>query len=70
MLNWRLIDDDTPRDRLILVFAPGAPFELTDLVCLCQWHPDAGYCVCEIRDPTHWAEYNRPNEEERNHNHY
>lgn len=64
MTNFQPIDDNTPRDRLIIVFAPGdnpdfqAP--LPDIVCLCQWHPDAGFCVDEIRNPTHWMSYERP----------
>ena len=56
---WRVIDDNTPRDRLIIVYAPGDGF-LPDLVCLCQWHPDAGFCVDELRHPTHWMPYEKP----------
>lgn len=49
------ISEDTPKDRKILVYCP-AQEGLPELVCFCQWHPDAGFCVDEIRNPTHWAE--------------
>lgn len=61
---WRLIDDDTPRDKPIIVFAPGDDPDfhepLNDIVCLCQWHPDAGFCIDELRHPTHWMPYEKP----------
>lgn len=61
---WQLIDDNTPRDRLIIVFAagdnPAWGEPLPDIVCLCQWHPDAGYCVDELRQPTRWMPYEKP----------
>lgn len=56
--EWRDIAS-APRDgTAILVFAPGedprwSP-RLSDLVSVCAWHPDAGFCVCELREPTHW----------------
>lgn len=57
-LDWpppRLIDDNTPKDRRILVYAPprdGLPgFKIT-----CVWHPDGGFCVDELREATHWWE--------------
>ncbi len=25
------------------------------LICTTKWHPDAGWCVCEVREATHWA---------------
>lgn len=37
-----------------IVFAPGGQHGLPDIVCPCQWHPDAGFCVDELREPTHW----------------
>lgn len=51
--GWQPIET-APRDgTLILVFAPGTS-RLGDLICPCAWHPDAGFCVCELREPTHW----------------
>lgn len=61
---WNLIDENTPKDRAILVFAPGddpryeEPFP--DLVCICEWHQDAGFTVDEFRTATHWMEFVRP----------
>ena len=44
-----------PRDREIEVLCP--PREgLPELVSKCKWHPDAGFCVDELREPTHWRE--------------
>lgn len=56
--SWRDIDS-APRDgTAILVFAPGRSDRweggLGDLICRCAWHPEAGFCVCELREPTHW----------------
>jgi hypothetical protein len=27
---------------------------LPPFASLCSWHPDAGFCTDEIREPTHW----------------
>ncbi len=27
---------------------------LNPFVSLCAWHPDAGFCTCELREVTHW----------------
>lgn len=55
--GWKPIET-APRDELVLVFAPGTSDrwdgDLGNLICPCKWHPDAGFCVCELRDPTHW----------------
>lgn len=41
------------RDRMILVYAP-AYEGLPEIVGQCRWHEDAGFCVDELRFPTHW----------------
>lgn len=56
--KWRPIET-APKDRLILVYAPSY-LELPAIMCLCQWHPDAGFCVDELREPTHWKPYEPP----------
>lgn len=58
-LEWLPISI-APKDRLIEVFAPGAAFDLPDFIGLCKWHDDAGFCVCELREPTHWRPHNPP----------
>jgi hypothetical protein len=27
---------------------------LDPIICAASYHPDAGWCVCEVRDATHW----------------
>lgn len=50
-----------PQNREIEVYCP-AREGLPPMISLCQWHPDAGFTVCEIRHPTHWREHNPPEE--------
>jgi hypothetical protein len=57
---WKTIDSAPADGTLILVFAPGTEFELSDIVCTCAWHEDAGFCVCELRYPTHWMPLPEP----------
>lgn len=53
---WQPIDT-APRDgSLIEVYAPGRS-GLPPLVSLCVYHPDAGFCVDELRWPTHWRPF-------------
>lgn len=64
---WKLIDT-APQDRLVEVYAPSpdparwheSVCDLPPVVCLAQWHPDAGFCVCTIREVTHWREHEPP----------
>ena len=57
-LNWQPIDS-APQDRPILVYAP--PREgLSELYSVCQYHPDAGFCIDELREPTHYVELSPP----------
>lgn len=57
--GWEPIET-APKDRPIRLFAPGVSDrwegDLGDLIAVCRWHPDAGFCVCELREPTHWQE--------------
>jgi hypothetical protein len=53
-IPWQPIDT-APHDRKIIVFAPAA-HGLPDLITECQYHPDAGFCVCELREPIYWRE--------------
>lgn len=50
------LDENTPKDRLIIVFAPGKEFDLPDMISFVQWHPDAGFYIDELRYPTHWID--------------
>lgn len=51
--EWQLIET-APRDgALFLAWAPGA-HGLKAIYSLCAWHPGAGFCIDELREPTHW----------------
>jgi hypothetical protein len=53
--SWRPIST-APKDREIEVRCP--PREgLPELISKCLWHPDAGFCVDELREATHWREH-------------
>ena len=45
-----------PKDRWIIVYAPGGDLGLDDIVGPCLWHEDAGFCVDELRQPAMWRE--------------
>ena len=51
---WNNIES-APKDREILVFAPSYD-GLRSLRQISKYHPDAGYCIDELRNPTHWQE--------------
>jgi hypothetical protein len=57
--DWQPIST-APRDGTeVLVYARVLHPEkwgvhLEPMVCAASYHPDAGWCVCEIRDATHW----------------
>lgn len=50
--GWRDIAT-APKDGWIIVYCPAA-HGLPEMVCPCRYHSDGGFCVCEIREPTHW----------------
>jgi len=51
--GWQPIES-APTDILILVYCPSYQ-GLNAIVCCCQWHEDAGFCVDELRSPSHWT---------------
>ena len=58
-VSWNPIDDATPKDRVIEVYAPERE-GFGPYISLCKWHPDAGFCIHEICEPTHWREHIPP----------
>ena len=52
--GWQPIET-APQDRPIVVYAPGRD-GLHEMASMCRWHPDAGFCIDELREPTHWMD--------------
>lgn len=52
--SWQPIST-APRDRYIIVWAPYA-HGLPPIAYRCKYHPDGGFTVCELREPTLWTE--------------
>lgn len=53
-MDWKPIDT-APRDGTsVLVYAPGVE-GLGSIQSVACYHPDAGWCIDELRHPTHWA---------------
>lgn len=59
--GWQPIET-APQDRMVLVYAPSpdptrwhtSVCDLSPIICAAKWHPEGGWCVCEIREVTHW----------------
>jgi hypothetical protein len=51
--GWLRIETAPTDGTPIEVWAPGIQ-ELEPVQCLCVYHPDVGFCVDELREPTHW----------------
>ena len=60
--QWQTIES-APKDREILVYAP-AYQDLRFLISVCKWHESAGFCIDELRQPTHWMELPKPPRED------
>lgn len=50
---WHPLDTAPTDGTLILVWAPGYS-GLPPMYSLCAYHPDAGFCIDELRYPSHW----------------
>lgn len=65
--DWQPIEM-APRDGTeVLVYARVLHPErwgihLDPMICAASYHPDAGWCVCEVRDATHWRPLPTPPE--------
>lgn len=60
--QWQPIES-APKDREILVYAP-AYQDLRFLISVCKWNESAGFCIDELRQPTHWMELPKPPRED------
>jgi hypothetical protein len=61
--QWRPISEAPTDGTLILVYAP-AREGLSAMQSVCAYHPDAGFCIDELREPTHFMELPAAPEEE------
>ena len=52
-LNWQPIETAPTDGTVILVYAP-AKDGLPHMFSFCAYHKDAGFCIDEIREPSHW----------------
>ncbi len=57
MLQFKSMKD-APKDREIYILAvdPCIFDPMPPIIARTQWHPDAGYCVCTIREEVGWLE--------------
>ena len=53
MRNWQPIET-APKDGTEVWVYVTAKEGLRSFETSCAWHPDAGWCVDEIREVTHW----------------
>lgn len=59
--GWQPIET-APQDQMVLVYAPSpdptrwhtSVCDLSPIICAAKWHPEGGWCMCEIREVTHW----------------
>jgi hypothetical protein len=50
---WQPIDSAPKDGSEIIVYAPSV-HGLPSMVSKCAWHPDAGFCIDELRQPEYW----------------
>lgn len=53
--HWKPIDTAPKDGTEVIVYCPPNQHGLAHLVSICSWHEDAGWCVCELREPTLWT---------------
>jgi hypothetical protein len=63
-MKWEPIETAPKDGAAILVYAQClaqcAGEQLEPFITVCSFHPDAGFCVCEIREATHWMPLPEP----------
>lgn len=57
--RWQPIGTAPKDGTLLLVWAPGVE-GLNAIFSLCAWHDEAGFCIDELRQPTHWMPLPEP----------
>ena len=53
--HWKPIETAPKDGTEVIVYCPPNQHGLGHLVSICSWHEDAGWCVCELREPTLWT---------------
>lgn len=66
-MNWQPIETAPTDGTMVLVYAVVLEpkkwgIKLDPIICAAAYHEDAGFCVCEIRDATHWMPLPEPPE--------
>jgi len=56
---WRLIKTAPTDGTLILVWAPACD-GLPAMYSLCAYRTDVGFCIDELRGPSHWMQLPKP----------
>jgi hypothetical protein len=59
MSNWMPIETAPEDGRNVLVYAPSC-YGLDEIIGIVGWHKDAGYCIDEVRQVTHWMPLPEP----------
>lgn len=56
-MTWQPIETAPKDGTRFIAFSQDLTFcgDLPPFVSFCAWHPDAGFCTDELREPTHWV---------------
>ncbi len=60
--GWRPVETAPKDGTVVLVYAPERE-GLRSIICTCNYHPDGGWCVDELRFVTHWRPLPAPPKE-------
>lgn len=58
--HWKPIETAPKDGTEIIVYCPPNQHGLGHLASICSWHEDAGWCACELREPTLWTSLPQP----------
>jgi len=57
-MEWQFIETAPKDGTEFLAYSQdrtsGTLDPLPSFISLCAWHDEAGFCTCELREPTHW----------------
>ena len=64
-MSWQPIETAPTDGTVVLIYAPRSDLEkwtvdLPPVICNAAYHPDAGWCICAVREPTHWMPLPEP----------